>query len=336
MANACTYTRFILPIVAASTIVDTAAYLLEKARDPSLRQLLMETLDDMEHTKMDDQNLQGLVAMWKKEKEKALKDYEGVPARAHTFPPFRPHAPQLNNQSQNYFARNHRNTQLPEPVELAGRLEEARTSAKLLEQVVMNTSPGEILDNELIREFADRCQSASRSIQGYMVCDNPAPDNETMESLIDTNEQLQTALNQHQRAVLSARKQISNEAETPPAAPPRPNQFTPPAVMAGASGSASIGPPSRASTPSPPPPLDRKGKGKGKQAENPFADPEPNGGSYNQEERLAFEPFHPGFNGNHGAASGSSSAARPPQDYEVSDDDLYEPSGRGKEPARGV
>lgn len=93
-------------------------------------------------------------------------------------------------------------------MELASRLEEARTSAKLLEQVVMNTPPTEMLQNELIREFANRCLSASRSIQGYMASENPSPDNDTMESLIDTNEQLQTALNQHQRAVLGARKQL--------------------------------------------------------------------------------------------------------------------------------
>lgn len=114
----------------------------------------------------------------------------------------------VNPHSQNYFARNHHNKQLPDPVELASRLEEARTSAKLLEQVVMNTPPSEMLNNELIKEFADRCLSASRSIQGYMQSDSPSPDNETMESLIDTNEQLQTALNQHQRAVLSARKTL--------------------------------------------------------------------------------------------------------------------------------
>ncbi|KAG8406339.1 hypothetical protein J3458_021178 [Metarhizium acridum] len=116
--------------------------------------------------------------------------------------------PQLNRHSQNYFAKAHHNNRLPDPVELSSRLEEARTSAKLLEQVVMNTSPGEMLQSELIKEFADRCLSASRSLQGYMVSENPAPDNETMESLIDTNEQLQTALNQHKRAVLNARKQL--------------------------------------------------------------------------------------------------------------------------------
>lgn len=110
---------------------------------------------------------------------------------------------------------------LPNPVELANRLEEARTSAKLLEQVVTCTPPSEVLSNDLIKEFADRCLSASRSIQGYMSATNPGPDNETMESLLDTNEQLQRSLNQHQRAMLNARKQLglgersSHESGTP-------------------------------------------------------------------------------------------------------------------------
>jgi hypothetical protein len=117
-------------------------------------------------------------------------------------------APPFDAHSQNYFARSHSNKKLPDPAELATRLEEARTSAKLLSQVVTNTPPQEILANDLIKEFADRCQSASRSIQAYMIADSPPPDNDTMESLIDTNEQLQSALNQHQRAVLGARKQL--------------------------------------------------------------------------------------------------------------------------------
>lgn len=65
-----------------------------------------------------------------------------------------------------------------------------------------------MLSNDLIKEFADRCLSASRSIQGYMSATDPAPDTETMESLIDTNEQLQQALNLHHRAMLYARKQL--------------------------------------------------------------------------------------------------------------------------------
>ena len=112
---------------------------------------------------------------------------------------------------------------MPEPVELASRLEEARTSATLLHQVVSSTAPGEVLQNDLIKEFADRCTSATRSIQNYMSANDPAPDHDTMESLIDVNEQLQASLSLHQRAMLNARKQADIgawSADVSDAAPP--------------------------------------------------------------------------------------------------------------------
>lgn len=218
-------------------------------------------------------------------------------------------APAFDSHSQNYFARSHTNRRLPDPVELASRLEEAKTSATLLHQVVSSTPPAEVLQNELIKEFADRCLSASRSIQGYMTATDPAPDNDTMESLIDTNEQLQASLSLHQRAMLNARKQteigawsadVSSAADVPAAN----NQYTSisPASSAedpyvnggngnGGGGSGSLAPamPSRSAKP--------RANGKGKEREyepatagpsgsrshtplsvedeNPFRDPEP-------------------------------------------------------------
>ncbi|KAM7216633.1 hypothetical protein V8F06_007948 [Rhypophila decipiens] len=190
--------------------VDATKELLRSGRDASVRQMLMETLDTFENTKGYDEGLRPLIDMWKKEKEKAYKAYGGRPApvpRTLNAPAF--DSPQPAQQPhQSYFARSHTNMRLPNPVELANRLEEARTSAKLLEQVVTCTAPSEMLSNDLIKEFADRCLSASRSIQGYMSATNPAPDNDTMESLLDTNEQLQSSLNLHQRAVLNAKKQL--------------------------------------------------------------------------------------------------------------------------------
>jgi hypothetical protein len=47
-----------------------------------------------------------------------------------------------------------------------------------------------------------------------MTAENPSPDNDTMESLIDTNEQLQHALNHHHRAVLQARKQLGMTSDS--------------------------------------------------------------------------------------------------------------------------
>lgn len=194
------------------------------------------------------------------------------------------------------------------------------------------TPPAEILSNDLIKEFSDRCTSASRSIQGYMTSENPSPDNETMESLIDTNEQLQQALNQHQRAVLNARKHLglgerSNDPSPNP--PPEINGLTrppPPQV------SLSYG------EDAPPLPTRSNGKGKGadlapraqggasrsatgtprppEDSEDPFRDPVPESSASSvygktggasaaagaggapalDEPRLGFEPFHPGFN----------------------------------------
>lgn len=201
---------------------------------------------------------------------------------------------------------------LPNPVELASRLEEARTSAKLLQEVVANTPPGEVLSNDFMKEFADRCKTASRSVQGYMAAENPAPDNDTMESLIDTNEQLQAALHLHQRALLNAKKQagINTPAETGP-------DFG----LAVANGTDSSRRPSAVSAedsddyePPPSPPRRPSGNGKGKgrdyspavagssrstppPEDDPFRDPAPeqSGSSTGGAPRLAFEPFHPGF-----------------------------------------
>ena len=152
-----------------------------------------------------------------------------------------------NYQNSNYFARDHRPRGLPPPAELAQRVEEAKTSAKLLSQVVQSTPPTEVLDNELIKEFVDRCQSASRSVQGYIHSNNPPPDEDTLLTLIETNDQLATAISRHQRAMLQARRATGispgptpspnppfnqngpfEAPVNPPAGPPRGLSFTSP------------------------------------------------------------------------------------------------------------
>ena len=152
--------------------------------------------------------------------------------RAFNVPPFNPDP----NQQQQFYSRggSHRQRGLPEPLELASRIEEAKTSSKLLLQVVATTPPSEIFGNELIKEFADRCQAASRSIQGYISCDNPPPDDDTLLTLIETNDQISLALSKHQRAILQARRLLSTAdapnptAVQPPAGPPPGQVVTPP------------------------------------------------------------------------------------------------------------
>lgn len=228
--------------------------------------------------------------------------------------------PPADPHNQNYFARNHHSRKLPPPHELSSRIEEARTSAKLLSQVVQSTPPSELLSNELIREFADRCQSASRSIQAYMIAENPSPDNDTMETLIETNEQLGAAMSQHQRAVLAARKAMGLDTSRILAPNPEAGPRTASWVESQRPGAEGYAPPS-----GPPPTLSHpvpKKAAKGPQIpppgdfvptfsddedeRDPFADPdhqEPrkngNGkgraGETEFHDELGVEPYHPGF-----------------------------------------
>jgi hypothetical protein len=314
--------------------VQTIKELLRVGRDPSVKQILMETLTTFQKDKPNDEGLAPLNEMWKKEYERMIKIHvsyiyylifaallltfsqgPGGP-RALNTPPVDPH-------NQNYFSRNHNSRKLPNPHELASRIEEARTSAKLLSQVVQSTPPSELLANDLIREFADRCQSASRSIQAYMVAENPSPDIDTMETLIETNEQLGAAMSQHQRAVLAARKATGLDGGRPPLGNPEAGPRTASWVASQQPGPNGFSPP-----PGPPPNLSKaapRKAAKGPQIpppgdfaptfsddedeRDPFADPDQpvkvkreidagrpfseNGGE--QSERLGIEPYHPGF-----------------------------------------
>lgn len=53
--------------------VDTVKEVLRGARDPSVVQMLMESLNAFENTKSYDEGLAPLIEMWRKEKEKAHK-----------------------------------------------------------------------------------------------------------------------------------------------------------------------------------------------------------------------------------------------------------------------
>lgn len=206
---------------------DTVKHLLRNGQDPSVAQILRETLDALDRDKAYDTNLSALFAMWRKEK--------GLMANAaKQFGPRTLNAPAWNGQQQQggYGSGGGRSTSrtLPPPVELAGRVEEARTSAKLLLQLVQSTPANELLGNDLVKEFSERCMAAQRSVQGYINCDNPAPDDDTMLTLIETNEQLSLAASKHQRAILQARR-----LQGPTPSPPPPNinsNYQPPPIAA--------------------------------------------------------------------------------------------------------
>lgn len=362
---------------------ETVKELLKTGKDRSVLNLLMEMLDEFEYTKVGDEGLTPLIEMWKKEKEKGFKNEvrhgSRAPSRTRdpatyqclTHPQFtgaQPPAQQTwrpsNNHHNTHFSNSssRRPSRLPAPEELASRLEEASTSAKLLTQFVTSSTAQELLESDLVREFASRCQSASKSVQGYMASEDPAPDNDTMESLLDINEQLQAALNAHQRAVLSAKKSlgISGGAGTPPVGA----QEDPAASVSGALGDLN-GAPSQAGSSRAPSVSRPRNNGKGREetpgkgkgaagyepppgpppgwnthAEDPFRDPhddannqqQQGGSSYLGSEALVFDSFHPGFTNAGAAAGGSGTGTGTGSGYGPRrpeyDDDIYDSAPR--------
>ena len=141
--------------------------------------------------------------------------------RSGGAPPFTPgqhaHFPPMGmgggGGGHSHHHRHHSRNRLPPPHELASRIEEARTSGKLLTQVVQSTPQSEILSNDLIKEFAERCREASRSMQAYINAENPAPDEDTLLTLIETNDVIAAALSRHQHALLNARKAAAGNTQ---------------------------------------------------------------------------------------------------------------------------
>ena len=224
-----------------AAFVKTVKELLRDGRDLSVQQILRETLDSFAAGKTENETLGLLMEMWKKEKAKNNTKVYGNSVSAsyprhersvviieQAGPNVPPGGPPLVSQAGNHFARQHRQPRsLPPPDELAARIEEAKTTAKLLSQTVQSTPSAEIPNNDLIKEFAYRASSASRSIQGYIHSTNPAPDEDTLLTLIETNEHLSIAMSKHQRAVLQARRTLTNSPPAP--APSLPNQDNSPA-----------------------------------------------------------------------------------------------------------
>jgi hypothetical protein len=209
--------------------VEVVKNLLRNGQDPSVQQILRETLDRLEVDKAYDRNLEPIFAMWRKEKGIGASFAGGRPVpRNLNAPPWNSNGAPMAPSAQTFgagasFSRSHSHHRgLPPPAELAGRVEEARTSAKLLQQLIQSTPAEEMLANELIKEFSERCESAQRSVQGYINCDNPAPDHDTLQTLIETNEQLALATSKYQRAVLQARR-LAPSAPTTPTPPPQGN-----------------------------------------------------------------------------------------------------------------
>lgn len=244
-----------------SKFVSTVKDLLRNGRDPSVQQILRETLFSLERDKGYDTNLNPLFHMWRKEHVNGGSS--NFAPRTLNAPPWTPGQGQVPAQglSNNNGQSSRRSRGLPSPSELAARIEEARTSAKLLLQLIQSTPPEELQTNELVKEFGERCQQAQRSIQNYINAateDSTQADDETMLTLIETNEQLSLALTKHQRAYLTARRSQSATRvpttagnSTPPPPTSAPYQPPPPrSTDSPSSSSSGFAPP-----PGPPPRL---------------------------------------------------------------------------------
>lgn len=69
--------------------------------------------------------------------------------------------------------------------------------------------------NDLIKEFVDRCQTSSRLLQGYIHCNNPPPDEATLLTLIEANDEISVAISGQQRGLLKARKARGSATVSP-------------------------------------------------------------------------------------------------------------------------
>ncbi|PWY88630.1 GAT domain-containing protein [Aspergillus sclerotioniger CBS 115572] len=193
-----------------ATFVTTVKDLLRQGKDANVHNFLRETLDALELERSWDEDLKLLLGMWSKEKGKSSIRTGATPGWAQPLvQPYR--------QTPNYFNAPNQNGSLPSPEELSARISEAKTSAKLLIQFVQSTPPAEMLENELIKEFSDRCRTASRAVQNYIHSTNPTPDEDTLVTLIETNDELSVALSKHQHALLQARRAQGQSGSQSPA-----------------------------------------------------------------------------------------------------------------------
>ncbi|KAI4723390.1 hypothetical protein E4T48_00558 [Aureobasidium sp. EXF-10727] len=196
--------------------VSTVKDLVKNGRDPSVQQMMRETLDSLEAEKSYDNGLYDLLAMWRQ-----LKGHQARILPQGAYRQIAPPIPQHPN------TQHQRSGGLPTPQELASRVEEARNTAKILLQLLQSTPPEQVMSNELIKEFSDRCQAAQRSMQEFINCTTPPPDDDTLQTLIETNEQLSLAISRHQRAILQARRALG-QSVSPALAPNNPFASPPP------------------------------------------------------------------------------------------------------------
>jgi hypothetical protein len=190
-----TFTRHL----AEAKFVAAVKELIRNGRDPSVAQILAETLDHFaqDPQRVADEYLTPLRELWAKERgrRKATPPSMIVPMPGHSVNP---------NGSPPPLPPRSTPPALPPPQEFVARISEANTSAALLTQLVQSTPASELADTPLVKEFVDRCKLAARSMQAFIQADDPAPDADTLTTLIETNDVLSIALEGHRKAVANA------------------------------------------------------------------------------------------------------------------------------------
>lgn len=184
--------------------------LIRRGVDSGVWGILRETLVHFEGEKEHDPGLQKVREMWVKEKklieqELARSGGQGVIGGYTNQNVFQmPGAPHADAASRHHRHRSQRRPKVPPPMELASRISEATSTANLLTQLLNSTPQNELINHELISEFAERCRLAQKSIAGYIsAAEEENVDVDTLATLIETHDVVA-------KAVLAWKKQLSN------------------------------------------------------------------------------------------------------------------------------
>ncbi|CAK7204277.1 hypothetical protein SEUCBS139899_007032 [Sporothrix eucalyptigena] len=225
--------------------VDTVRDLLRGCQHAHIVHFLIETLQDFESKGAVDEGIGRLVEMWQKEKAKSKSAYSGQsqqqsggqggrgglwqrpqpqmwippPGQGYGGPGSYNNGPGHANQggfigpgystSRGPYERGHSSAAtLPKPRELRKRLDEAKTTAGVLADVVNTTTPAVLLKHDLADDLSARCRRATNQVLEYMNTRDPIPDNHEMAALLATHEVLEQTLHHYHRAVLEARKSL--------------------------------------------------------------------------------------------------------------------------------
>ena len=211
--------------------VDAVRDVLRGCEHAHVVHFLVEALQELEAKSAADEGIGRMVEMWRKEKAKSKSAYgpapsqQAQPARSGFWQRPQPawhQQPQqmpvpMQQQSAPPTTRTERrhgsSATLPKPRELRKRLDEAKTTAGVLADIVNTTTSSGLLKHDLADDLVSRCRRAAGQVLEYLDTKDPFPDNQEMAALLSTHEVLQQTLRHYYGAVLEARKAV-NVGET--------------------------------------------------------------------------------------------------------------------------